>query len=160
MADKKYLKELIRKALIRDPSVSVRRLAELLNIDKNTALKYRNEVVEENRARMQEEIEKLRKRSLEEEIVGFEEEAKELIIELWKIISKVDSSKKEKISAIRTLVNTRRQLFDLKFDAGLFARKLGEMDLNVSDLVKKIKQEMRDGSRKESTDNSQEHLEL
>ncbi len=138
MADTEYLKELTKKALIRSPSISGRELGQLLSIDKDTALKIRDEVIGENKKRIAIEIENLKKRTLEEELVDMEQEAKELITELWKIISSNTSSAKDKNGAIRNLLSARKQLFDVKFDAGLFIRKLGEVGVSMGDLVKLV----------------------
>lgn len=153
MADKDYLKELTRRALIRNPNISCRALAKLLKVNKDFALKIRTEVVAERRKAMQEEIEKLKKRTLEEELVDMEEETKELVIELWKIIS--SGSPKDKTQAIRTLLQAREQLFSIKFDAGLFTRKLGESTLNIPGLVKLVKENV-----KQDRDNNQSSPEL
>jgi len=127
MADKEYLKSLIRRALIRDPNISVRALADTLGIDKNTALKYRKEVVEENKKELENEIRRIQKISLEEEIANWEIELKELIRELWMIISSGESSKRDRVNAIKTLIESKKQLFDLKFDAGLFIKKVNPL---------------------------------
>lgn len=140
MPDTDYLKELTRKALIRSPGISGRELGQLLSINKDYALRIRNEVIEENKKRIIVEIENLKKRTLEEELVDMEEEAKELITELWKIISSNNSSAKDKNGAIRNLLTARRQLFDVKFDAGLFVRKLGEVGVSMGDLVKLVEE--------------------
>lgn len=137
--DVKYIKTLIRRALIRDPSISARRLGEVCSITKDTAWKYRKQVLKENRDRMNKEIEKLKKKSLEAELIDMEDEVKELVREMWLIIS-TSRSDKVKVSALRAIVNARRQMFDLKFDAGLFVRKLGEGTFNMPDLVKLVKE--------------------
>lgn len=149
------LKQLVRKALIRDNSMSCRRMGALLGIDYKFANRLMNEVREENVKLIREEIEKLKKTTIEEEIVNYDNEVRELIIELWKIISSGETTKRDKISAIRALVLARRQLFDIKFDAGLFARKLGEMDLNIPELVKLVKE-----NAKESGDDNKGGSEL
>ena len=145
--DKKYIKTLIRRSLIRDPSISVRRLGEICGITKDTALKYRNEIVREKEKRMEKEIEKLKKRSLEAELVDMEEEIKEVVRELWLVVSNA-SSDKDRVSAIRAIVNARKNLFDIKFDAGLFIRKLGESSLNIPELTKLVKEHV--GSEKDN----------
>ena len=137
--DTRHIKSLIRRALIRDPSISGVRLGKLLKIDKDTALKYREEVVDETGKRMDKEIEKLKKKSLEAELVDMEDEIKELVREMWLVISTARSDK-VKVSALRAIVSARKQMFDLKFDAGLFIRELGHGTFDIPEMVKLIKE--------------------
>ena len=138
--DRSHIKNLTRRALIRNPSISLRQLGEALGITKDTAKVYRDEVIKENKGRMEREIDKLKKKSLEAELVDMETEIKELVIELWKIVSSNSSTEKDKTSAIRALLLARKQMFDLKFDAGLFVRELGRGTLDIPGMVKLIKE--------------------
>ena len=128
-AKKEEIKQNIRALLIRFPHITCRRIAEFLGIDKDTALKYLNEVRRENAERLKKEIDKLKKTSIEEELIKMENEFQELIEELWVIINSKKSTRREKISAIKTLIEARRNLFNVKFDAGIFTRKLGELEV-------------------------------
>lgn len=132
------LKLKIRRALLRDPHATWKIMGKVIGVDRKYAGKLMEEVRLENAAYMKEEIAKLKLGTVEEELIKMEEEVKELVIELWKIIgSGVD--KRSKAAAIRTMVLIRKDLFNLKFDAGLFTRKVGELGITMKDLIKTVK---------------------
>lgn len=141
--DATYIKILIRRALIKDPAIGVEELGKLLDIDKNTAWKYRTEVIQGSKERMEVEIEKLKKRSLEEELIDMEEEIKELVRELWSVVGTTVNNR-NKINALRTIILAKKNLFDLKFDAGLFIRKIGDLGVTMGDLTKLVKGEIKE----------------
>lgn len=138
--DKKYLKLLIRRELIRDPNVSSRQLAKILQIGKRRAWMFLKEVRQENIKRMEKEIENLRTVTVEQELAKIEKENAEVVRELWNVISSSKVSYKEKVNALRAIVMARKEIFNLKFDAGLFIKSLGKLDINVAELVKKLKE--------------------
>lgn len=145
---KKYQIQLIKEEVILNSNVTCREIAEYLKINKDTAARYlrkaRKLILEEKEFRMGE----IKKETVEEEIIKMEKEIDVLTKRLSDIITR-GWSEKNKISAIRVLVNMKERLFNLKFDAGLFTRKLGEIEAtDVYNLVKKINDERRNNSEK------------
>lgn len=133
------LRQKTRRALIRNPNLSARGLAAEFKLDKDFANKLLNQVRAENAERIKKDVEKLQKTTVAEEMATMEREITELATELWNIINDKRTVRKDKINAIKALVETRKNLFNLKFDAGLFSRKLGEMSLNIPQLVEELK---------------------
>lgn len=138
--DKKYLRLLIRRTLIKDPNISSRELAKILDCNHKTAWKLMKTVKEENIIRMEKEIENMRTITVEQELAKIEKENAEVVRELWNVISASKVSYKEKVNALRAIVMARKEIFNLKFDAGLFIKSLGKLDVNVAELVKKLKE--------------------
>ena len=62
-------------------------------------------------------------------LAKFQDEMEELKRRLWIIITKGESTEKDKIAAIKELRNSSKELFDKMFDAGIFERKLGEIGI-------------------------------
>lgn len=151
--DRKYRKVLIARILIRDPSVPSRQVAEELNCGHRQAWLLLKEVKKESIKRMEEEIEKLRKTSVEQELGAIQKEMEEVARQLWIIISNKNVQDKDKVAALKALVTTRKDLFGLKFDAGLFIKSLGKLDINVAELVTRIK-EAKDGDGGDNSESS------
>jgi len=150
---RQQMKEKVRSVLIRKPRASQYELAKVLGIDKDVALRLKKQVIAENTSRISDQ-------KVNEEIGKLEAEYEQLALECWQIITqdvrkikttKVVDGKKvevdrevlitagEKLNAIKTIVDTRKNLFNIKFDAGVFSRKLGELELG-----KELSQEERD----------------
>lgn len=152
---RQQMKERVRSVLISEkPNASKYELAKILEIDQKTALKLKKEVIKENTKRIsQQEVDK--------EIGKMEAEYKELVSVCWQIITedtkKVRTTKdgqpteaeviistRDKLNAIKTLVDTRVKLFNIKFDAGVFSRKMGELEIGKTltqeerDLIKRV----------------------
>ena len=119
----------IRKLIVVDDRMSVRELDEqLLNngirLDKNYIWKLRNKI---HKARMMQTD----RVTLNFALGKFADTMSETAKECWKIALDKSSSKRDKISALVEIRKCERDLFDKLFDAGVFQRKLGEVDLNV-----------------------------
>lgn len=151
---RKYMRTLIRKALIRDPNVSSYSLAEVLKCDRRTVMKRMREVKLENIERMEKDIERLRTTTVEQELGKIETELSEVVRDLWAVASAKNVTYKERVNALRAIITARKDLFGLKFDAGLFIRSLGKVDVNVAELIKRIKEENNGDGR----DNSESSL--
>jgi len=140
---REQMKEKVRSVIVRKPNASKYELAKILSIDPNTALKLKKKVITENTSRISEQ-------KVQEEIGKLEAEYEQLAFECWQLITqdtrkvKVDKfidgqkqevdeqvliSASEKLNAIKTIIETRKNLFSIKFDSGLFSRKLGELEL-------------------------------
>jgi len=151
---REQMKEKVRSVLVRKPRVSQYELAKILNIDKDVALRLKKQVRAENTLRVS-------KQKIREEVGKMEMEYEQLALECWQIITnevqdirvmtkdgdvvegEVSIPIRDKISAIKTLIDGRKTLFGIKFDAGIFSRKLGKLELEKTltkeeqDLIKK-----------------------
>lgn len=147
---RKYMRTLIRKALIRDPNLSSYDLVKVLKCNRKTVLKRMKEVKLENIKRMEKDIERLRTTTVEQELGKIETELSEVVRDLWAVASAKNVTYKERVNALRAIITARKDLFGLKFDAGLFIRSLGKVDVNVAELVKRIKEENNGDGRNNS----------
>jgi len=142
---KREVKEKIRSILVRKPNASKYELSKILKIDHMTALKLKKKVHEENTKRIE-------KQRVNKEVGKIEVEYNALALECWQVITndirKIKVKKKDeagqvieldeevfidtrtKLVAVKTLVDLKKRLFDIKFDAGIFRRKLGELALH------------------------------
>lgn len=117
--------EMIRILRVRNPGISLREIQSGLEQNGfHLHVDYINKLVHKLD---QEKIHRVDQQTLNKEIADFEDLVKVLANELWKIILGKDSTKREKTSAIKTLLDSRSDLFDKKFDAGIFERQLGKI---------------------------------
>lgn len=135
------IKQKVRRYLVRYPKANANQIANALSHDYNFINELKNEIHKEA-------AERINKQTLTEEIGKLEEEIQEVAQECWDIISEQDirnkdskliksgASRYEKLNAIRTLLGAKKTLFDTKFDAGIFERKLGETVLKFDDILK------------------------
>ena len=119
----------IRRILVVKPEASILDIKESLSkqrspldLDKD----YINKLV--NRIR-KERAKRLDKYTINVILANFQDEVEELKKRLWLIITNPNSSDQSKISAIRELRTSSKDLFDKMFDAGVFKRKLGEIEI-------------------------------
>jgi len=119
----------IRRILVIKPEASILDIKESLSkqrspldLDKD----YINKLV--NRIR-KERAKRLDKYTINVILANFQDEVEELKKRLWLIITNPNSSDQSKISAIRELRTSSKDLFDKMFDAGVFKRKLGEIEI-------------------------------
>ena len=142
---REQIKEKVRSIIIRKPRASQYELAKILGIDKDVALRLKKQVIAENTKNVSEQ-------EVKKEIGKLEAEYEQLALECWQIITQdvktikvktrnketgqpeeieVDTiiTPREKLNAIKTIVDTRKNLFNIKFDAGVFKRKIGEIEI-------------------------------
>ena len=79
-------------------------------------------------------------------LAKFQDEMEELKRRLWIIITKGESTEKDRIAAIKELRNSSKELFDKMFDAGIFERKLGE--IGIEDKSKTLTNLLKDAEPK------------
>ena len=133
----------IRRILVIKPESTIREIRDALagmknplNLDKD----YINRLVNKIRG---ERARRLDFYTINKILVDFQDEIAELKKRLWIIITDPASSEKDKIAAIRELRTSSKELFDKMFDAGVFKRKLGELEVGKAltqeeqDLIKK-----------------------
>lgn len=92
-----------------------------LELDKD----YINKLVNKIR---KERSKKLDHHTINKVLAEFQDEVEELKKRLWIIVVDPDSTEKDKIAAIRELRTSSKDLFDKMFDAGVFKRKMGEIE--------------------------------
>jgi len=148
--EREQLKEKIRLLLITNPRISKYKLSKILGINKDVALRLKKEVVAENTKRIS-------KQKIEEEIGKLEAEYEQLALECWRIITnntrkvkknkdgkevevEVEITPREKMNAVKTLIEAKKTLFNIKFDAGVFKRDLGKVE-SIVDLINKLEKE-------------------
>jgi len=151
----KKLKTEIRELMVTIPTITVSQLSKQLGRSYNLISYLRSEVEEENARAVEGRVEM--------EIAMFELLVKGLAPHLWNIIVgkkkvidkegteiEVNTTPWEKISAIRTIVENFDKLFGRKFDAGIFSKKLGEVEVkNKAELLKVILDNLDESSRKQ-----------
>ncbi len=116
------LKAKIRQILTRIPNIGSPKLAELIGVEQNYALKLLKGVRKEN-------AENINQQTILEEVGKLEMEFNELMVELWKVVGDVEIDFKNKLRAIMGIIDAKKTLFQIKFDAGVFQRKLGELKI-------------------------------
>ena len=102
---------------------------------------------------------------INEEIGKLEQEYNELALECWQLISNTETREKldnlgnviseedivsarDKLSAVRALVEAKKVLFNIKFDAGIFEKKLGKLEISEEKTLKDIDKLTIDEKRK------------
>jgi len=93
-----------------------------LELDKDYINKLVNKIRKERSKRLDHH-------TINKVLAEFQDEIEELKKRLWVIITNPESSEKDKIAAIRELRNSSNNLFDKMFDAGIFKRKIGELEI-------------------------------
>jgi len=111
-----------------------------LKLDKD----YINRLVNKIR---KERAERLNRYTINKVLAKFQDEVEELKRRLWTIIMSQETSEKDKISAIRELRNSSKDLFDKMFDAGVFKKQLGEVT-NLIELVREANKVNKDAREK------------
>ena len=134
--EREQMKERVKSAMIRKPHISKYKLARVLGIDQKTALGLKKEIVKENTNWISDQ-------KIEEEVGKIEAEHDQFAFECWQIIKDPTTKNKDKISAIKARIESIKTLFNIKFDAGIFKRKIGEIEFGKTltqeeqDLIKK-----------------------
>jgi hypothetical protein len=71
-------------------------------------------------------------------LASFEDKMTESEKKLWEIANDPSARRQDRISALREIRNNNKELFEMFFNAGVFDRKLGELEIHNTflDLVK------------------------
>jgi len=145
----------LKRALIREPALTIAQTMELLKISQQYAVDLLKEVRNEYNEEMRAEIEKMKSETVEEALQGLNHEYSEIVREMWKLITDKDTSAKNKVTAARALVETRAKIMNWKFDAGLFRRKLGDASITMGDIVKMMKTKHEDTDSATTSDDTE-----
>ena len=152
------IKSKIRSLLVRAPMMSKYKMGKALKIDPNTALKYKKRVLKENTKLIDKQL-------VNVEIGRLEQEYNELCFECWDLINStkmVDKfnrkgevvgqidlvSARDKVGALKALIEAKKTLFGIKFDAGIFKKKLGELKFGLFDYTKQDEDRTNNGDKK------------
>lgn len=116
------LKREYRAFTVRNARAGVRDIGEALKIDPATVIKLRKEIYKE-------QIENLDISRLKEYIVDLQITFAEETDKLWAIVEDSGTSVRDRIYALTKIANFKSEIFDKLFDAGIFTRQLGALDL-------------------------------
>jgi hypothetical protein len=161
----KELKSEIRLWMVKIPAISALQLSQKLDRDYGLIRYLKNEIEEENAKNIDQE-------SVVKEIAKFQLLVDGLMPHLWNILVgkkkktvleageiEIETTPSEKISAIRTIIENYKTLFDKKFDAGIFSKKLGEIEVkNKADILKVIIENLDETSRKQFVESAKRFL--
>lgn len=95
-----------------------------IRLDWHYIAKLREKVIRERISRMDRKI-------LDYALSGFEDSMLEIVVQLWQIATSAKSKTGEKIYALAELRKTYDLAFDKLFDAGIFKRHLGRLDVRL-----------------------------
>ncbi|HOM27125.1 MAG TPA: hypothetical protein PKV21_06430 [bacterium] len=155
----------IRRVLVMKPNASILDIQKELEKSKvpiHLNKDYINRLLRKIR---KERIKRMDYYTINKVLAEFQDEIEELKRRLWIIIKDKDSSKKDKILAIKELRTSSNDLFDKMFDAGIFERKLGQLEIENSlseeerDLIKKVL-DIEYNKNDDNKDNKEENNEL
>jgi hypothetical protein len=132
----KYSKELmafhisqIRKVLVMMPNASSREISDILAKQKNPLIltwiyinKLKNKI-------MRERAERYNHFLVNQKISAFEDKVREIDSRLWNILSDPQTTSSEKVMALREIRKNDEALIQKMADAGVFERKLGEVNI-------------------------------
>lgn len=104
-------------------------LHKIYNI--NLSTDYVSRVMNEIRA---ERVEVLKSETLEQEISEHDNLSKLLVEELWDIYNQTNTGNRSKISIIKTIHELLERSLDRKFNAGLYKKQLGNLNINDEEL--------------------------
>lgn len=126
----KLIDEKIKSYYIRLPKDqrSLRNLSQLTGYDKNFIGKRLIKIKKEKQYRHT-------YYTLNEHLARFEDRMEFIIEELITIISDPKVKLADRISAMRELRGTEKEIFEKMFEAGIFEKKLGELDVNNKNLA-------------------------
>ena len=132
----KYFKSLIKRILVMNQDASsitiqktLQTQKEPLHLDKDFILRLTKEIDVE-RTKNADKI------LLNTAIMHFLERIRETDKQAWNILTRPDTSDTDKLRAIAELRKNGESAFNIMFDAGVFERKLGEVNWNMADVLK------------------------
>lgn len=127
--------------MVREPGISARRMAVLLNYDKTFVAKLKRKIDGELKRSIENSL-------VVEDLKELENIYRSLSLDMYSIIEggKKDS---DKVKAFDSLMDGKKMLIQQKMDAGIFKRKLGEMEIigNKIEFVSFDKPENKDASK-------------
>ncbi|HOA47733.1 MAG TPA: hypothetical protein PK723_04425 [Candidatus Pacearchaeota archaeon] len=164
-SDRKKLKSEIKLIMVQVPGISTLQISKQVGRDYDLVAHLKKEIEEELSKNIEEKL-------VEEEVAKFQLLYEAVMPHLWNILMKkkkivtregieteIESSPMEKVAAINTMIKGFEALFNKKFDAGMFSRKLGEVEVkNKAELLKVILDNIDEQSRNQFLESSKRFL--
>lgn len=135
---KQYHINQIRRVLVMNSNASVREIKELLEGLRNPLKLDKDYVYKLIKNIRKERAQRINYYTLNNKLSEFEDKISESDLRLWAIATSSGSNNLEKISALREMRNNNKDLFDKMFDAGVFEKQLGKVELTRAEVVKLI----------------------
>jgi len=144
-----YHIKMIRRVLVMNPNASIREIRETLQkqrkplkLDKDYIHKLLKKIRKERAYRID-------YYTLNKKLAEFEDKISESDLRLWSIVTNKNTTNMEKIAALREIRNNNKELFDKMFDAGVFERQLGKLNVMTrADIIKLIYEQEKNVGRK------------
>lgn len=138
----------VRRLLVINPDLSCREIREHLMSRKDNPIKLTPDYI---RKMKNEVIDSRNKRydsyTVDNVLAKFQDELEEMKKILWSIIMNQLSTPAERVRALRELRNNSDNFFERMFNAGIFEKKLGIMDINEQKTLKDIESLPQDEQR-------------
>lgn len=107
------------------PNISALKMAETLGLDHNFVGKRKRKIEQAN-------IEAIKNMTVEEDLGDIRNFLNSTLPEITKIVFDKNSTAKDKINAVKVLIDGKKTFMDKKFDAGIFERQLGKLKTDNS----------------------------
>jgi len=137
-------KDKIRNILIRRPNTTILQMVDVLateegtKLDKDYVHKLIRELDDERMARIDGV-------ALKGAIASFLERVNATDAYLWTILVDPKQSGRDRVMAAKELRSNYKEMFDVMFDAGIFDRKLGDININMVEALTMAEQMESDG---------------
>jgi hypothetical protein len=115
------------------PNISAAKIAETLHLDHWFVCKRKKKIERAN-------TENIRRMTIDQDLGEIRQFLNATLPEIAKIIFAKESKEKDKINALKVLLEGKKVFLDKKFDAGIFERQLGRMktDTTLSEEDRKV----------------------
>jgi hypothetical protein len=133
--------ERVRQILVFNPKATLNVIMKTLAEAKRDPLALEINYVNKLRNRIKgEQANRYHNATVEKELARFEDLVGELSKQLVSIMTDMSTSKKDRISAIREVRAGFKDLFEKKFDSGVFTRELGvsKIDASITAIISKV----------------------
>lgn len=120
-------KELIRQALAMQPRASAHKIREMISasgivLDPDYITRLKRKILAERGFRFNQAEVNVRIAEIQDKVATAQQH-------MWKILLNPKTKDKDKIAAAKGIVESEVKLFQSEMDAGIFERKLGELEL-------------------------------
>jgi len=112
----------MRRLMVREPGISSRRMAVLLNYDKDFICKLKRKIDGQLKREIENSL-------VEADIKEMENIYRSMAIDMYEIITS-NSKDGDKVKAFEALLKGKERLIQQKMDAGIFKRKLGDLSIS------------------------------
>ena len=133
--------ERIRSIIVFHPKSSLKDIKRMLSESKKEPVDLAIPYIMKLRNRIYgEQANRYNRATVEKELARFEDLITELTKQLLVVMTDKDALNKDRVAAIREIRTEFRDLFEKKFDAGIFKRSIGEatIDATISSIIKEV----------------------